>query len=228
MCATVVIAAVSPLARDVAASANTLKYAAPLRVAAKRAAAPLQADPRDPANWTHAQAKDWLAMAARDPTVDTASLARHSRQGPYGRYRLSVRGSPWPPGTLRVCVVGAQRLCRALVVRDTGRGGAREHLRSVRECASVWQGGGGVKPPLRGRAAVASGGEPECGDEGPAHSDGEGATGASTRTRQRASSRFRFTARLLYGQGWPIRRLEKKTRVSYDVLYKYTTYCTSI
>jgi len=46
MCATVVIAAVSPLARDVAASANTLKYAAPLRVFAKKGAVPLERDPR--------------------------------------------------------------------------------------------------------------------------------------------------------------------------------------
>lgn len=46
MCATVVIAAVSPLARDVAASANTLKYAAPLRVFAKKGAVPLERDSR--------------------------------------------------------------------------------------------------------------------------------------------------------------------------------------
>jgi hypothetical protein len=59
LCATVVIAAVSPLAKDVAHSGNTLGYAAPLRVAA---AAPvhIERDPRDPALWENAEMVDWV------------------------------------------------------------------------------------------------------------------------------------------------------------------------
>jgi hypothetical protein len=77
MCATVVIAAVSPLARDVSHSANTLKYAAPLRVAAQRGGSGgLERDPRDPALWTHAQACDWLTAAASDPLVGSPTEMR--------------------------------------------------------------------------------------------------------------------------------------------------------
>jgi kinesin family protein 2/24 len=50
LCATVVIAAVSPLARDAAHSGNTLQYAAPLRVAAREPMR-LERDERDPALW---------------------------------------------------------------------------------------------------------------------------------------------------------------------------------
>ena len=59
LCATVVIAAVSPLAKDVAHSGNTLGYAAPLRVAA---AAPMQLerDERDPALWDNATLVQWV------------------------------------------------------------------------------------------------------------------------------------------------------------------------
>ena len=63
LCATVVLACVSPTARDAAHSANTLSYAAPLRVAV--AAAPdLQVDPRDPALWGTADLAGWVAEAA--------------------------------------------------------------------------------------------------------------------------------------------------------------------
>ena len=58
--AQVVIAAISPLAKDLAHSANTLGYAAPLRVAA---AAPMsiERDPRDPANWSNQEIVEWVA-----------------------------------------------------------------------------------------------------------------------------------------------------------------------
>ena len=72
MCSTVVIATVSPLARDIAHSANTLQYAAPLRVAvnAKRKAQEL--DPRDPALWSNQQTLDWLSTVS--PGIDPAQL----------------------------------------------------------------------------------------------------------------------------------------------------------
>ena len=61
LCATVVIAAVSPLARDTAHSANTLKYAAPLRVAALASSlVTLEHDPADPALWDGAQLAGWV------------------------------------------------------------------------------------------------------------------------------------------------------------------------
>ena len=62
MCSTVVVACVSPSARDAAHSVNTLTYAAPLRVAiaATKDAAPLPVDPKDPVQWSHDRACDWL------------------------------------------------------------------------------------------------------------------------------------------------------------------------
>merc|ERR1712166_666767 len=60
MCSTVVVANASPLSRDVAHSANTLQYAAPLRVAVRAAPKNLELDPKDPALWSAAQALEWL------------------------------------------------------------------------------------------------------------------------------------------------------------------------
>lgn len=62
LCATVVVANVSPLAQDIAHSTNTLQYAAPLRVAASQAIT-LELDPRDPVLWTHEQMETWLSEA---------------------------------------------------------------------------------------------------------------------------------------------------------------------
>jgi len=64
LCATVVIAAVSPLAQDVAHSTNTLQYAAPLRVAVGVSQVPIELDPRDPVLWTQEQMCSWLSETA--------------------------------------------------------------------------------------------------------------------------------------------------------------------
>ena len=64
LCATVVLACVSPTARDAAHSANTLSYAAPLRVAVAAGAPGLQRDPRDPALWKTEQLAAWVAESA--------------------------------------------------------------------------------------------------------------------------------------------------------------------
>ena len=72
MCSTVVICCVSPLARDIAHSANTLQYAAPLRVAVSAKRKPQELDPKDPALWNHQQTLDWLSTAS--PEIDAAQL----------------------------------------------------------------------------------------------------------------------------------------------------------
>ena len=63
------IAAVSPLAKDVSHSANTLSYAAPLRVAA---AAPVhvERDLRDPALWNNSQMVEWVGTVVGSAGVD--------------------------------------------------------------------------------------------------------------------------------------------------------------
>ncbi|KAJ1461526.1 P-loop containing nucleoside triphosphate hydrolase protein [Pelagophyceae sp. CCMP2097] len=65
LCATVVLAHVSPLARDVAHSANTLGYAAPLRVAVSAAPQALERDARDPALWDAETLVAWVAETAK-------------------------------------------------------------------------------------------------------------------------------------------------------------------
>ena len=71
MCSTVVIATVSPLDRDIAHSANTLQYAAPLRVAVNTKRKPQEHDPKDPALWNHEQTLQWLSTVCSpiDPAV---------------------------------------------------------------------------------------------------------------------------------------------------------------
>uniref|UniRef100_A0A7S2AZM4 Kinesin-like protein n=1 Tax=Octactis speculum TaxID=3111310 RepID=A0A7S2AZM4_9STRA len=69
LCSTVVLAACSPLALDVAHSANTLKYASPLRVAVQRAPPNLELDVRDPALWDHSQIAAWV-HATSESMVD--------------------------------------------------------------------------------------------------------------------------------------------------------------
>ena len=68
MCSTVVVACVSPVAKDAAHTVNTLQYAAPLRVAIlkKKGAVDLPVDPKDPVLWSHEAACDWLAKQASD------------------------------------------------------------------------------------------------------------------------------------------------------------------
>jgi hypothetical protein len=61
LCNTVVLAHVSPLARDVAHSLNTIKYAAPLRVAIAAPNPHLQRDDRDPALWSQDRVAEWVA-----------------------------------------------------------------------------------------------------------------------------------------------------------------------
>jgi kinesin family protein 2/24 len=65
LCSTVVITACSPLAADISHTANTLKYASPLRVAAQEERANgrkarLELDVMDPALWTAPQVIDYL------------------------------------------------------------------------------------------------------------------------------------------------------------------------
>lgn len=90
--ATVVLAMVSPLARDAAQSANTLAYAAPLRVATAASVAGAgrasgggvnwERDARDPALWSNAQLVALLqgtATKAGEPSLDAAALAGGGR-----------------------------------------------------------------------------------------------------------------------------------------------------
>jgi len=89
ICSTVVIAAASPLARDVAHAADTLKYAAPLRVAVRNEdRTKLERDPNDPALWSPAEIVTWLqALCAAPPmapaTADHAMLMQQASAG-YG------------------------------------------------------------------------------------------------------------------------------------------------
>lgn len=69
LCSTVVLAHVSPLARDVKHSLNTLQYAAPLRVSvrSKRKGSKYEVDVRDPANWSHQQVGEWMSALLGAP-----------------------------------------------------------------------------------------------------------------------------------------------------------------
>lgn len=60
LCSTVVLSHVSPLAKDVAHSKNTIAYASPLRVPAQKGSKRLELDVNDPALWTHEQIKSWI------------------------------------------------------------------------------------------------------------------------------------------------------------------------
>lgn len=72
--ATVVIATLSPLAKDVAQTANTLKYAAPFREAVglfgmkAKSGVALEKNPRDPALWSAEELGAWL------PTVGVGAV----------------------------------------------------------------------------------------------------------------------------------------------------------
>ena len=60
LCNTIVLSHVSPIARDVKHSVDTIKYAAPLRVAIQAINLKLEKDTRDPALWDHEVMKTWL------------------------------------------------------------------------------------------------------------------------------------------------------------------------
>ena len=75
LCATVVVAAVAPLASACAHTSNTLAYAAPLRVALAADAKPMQRDARDPALWSEEQICAWLGDEAKRQLVDGAAGA---------------------------------------------------------------------------------------------------------------------------------------------------------
>jgi kinesin family protein 2/24 len=66
LCSTVVLAHVSPIARDVKHSTSTLQYAAPLRVSvrSKPKGSKYETDSRDPANWSHEQVNEWILRTA--------------------------------------------------------------------------------------------------------------------------------------------------------------------
>jgi len=77
LCSTVVLAHVSPLARDVQHSANTLGYAAPLRVATrinphKVGMTAYEKDPNDPVLWNAAQCSTWVTATA--PAVEPSTV----------------------------------------------------------------------------------------------------------------------------------------------------------
>lgn len=60
LCNTIVLSHVSPIARDVKHSVDTIKYAAPLRVAIQAVNLELEKDYRDPALWNHDEMMTWL------------------------------------------------------------------------------------------------------------------------------------------------------------------------
>lgn len=78
MCSTVVVACVSPVAKDAAHTVNTLQYAAPLRVAVQGkkknggaiggGGGDLPVDPKDPVLWSHEAACDWLTKQTNAAT----------------------------------------------------------------------------------------------------------------------------------------------------------------
>jgi len=80
MCSTVIVATVSPLAKDSAHSASTLSYAAPLRVAIKAAPSNLELDRRDPALWNHDQAAEWITKVT-DGNLDPSVLLEATLTG---------------------------------------------------------------------------------------------------------------------------------------------------
>lgn len=73
---TVVLAHVSPLARDSSHSLNTLKYAAPLRVAVAKTSKKMERDIADPAMWSHDEAVNWVGETLR--SASSASSASGS------------------------------------------------------------------------------------------------------------------------------------------------------
>ena len=89
LCATVVVAAVSPLARDAAHSTNTLKYAAPLRVAVRQSKGQMEVDQSDPALWNNDKIVEWMqgiiSKGCVDSGPDHATLLANVWKGAAGQ-----------------------------------------------------------------------------------------------------------------------------------------------
>ena len=105
LCTTVVLACVSPLAKDAPHTLNTLGYAAPLRVAVQLPSGHVERDERDPALWDHAKALAWLVTAAsikpddrfgdgpaaREPSLDQS--LEHSRSSLHSSSARAAAGT---------------------------------------------------------------------------------------------------------------------------------------
>lgn len=77
LCSTVVIATCSPLVSDISHTKNTVKYAAPLRVAVAESTKNLEVDGFDPALWDNPKMASWVESVAPgkiDGTVFLNSL----------------------------------------------------------------------------------------------------------------------------------------------------------
>ncbi len=59
LCKTVVIATVSPTVADVSQSLNTLRYVTPLKIGQAQKDTKSDFNPKNPANWTNAQLREW-------------------------------------------------------------------------------------------------------------------------------------------------------------------------
>ena len=87
MTSTVVLANISPLARDVGHSANTLSYASPWRVAISVEAAlaasgiTLQKDVRDPALWDTNAITQWILTTIESTEESVATLVVNGLNG---------------------------------------------------------------------------------------------------------------------------------------------------
>ena len=101
LCSTVVVANVSPLALDIAHSANTLGYAAPLRVAVmeSEASGGWEVDPLDPAGWGHEQLVEWVRR-----TCDELGLPAAVQQSLCPGGCVGVQLVRMPEASVCVCV----------------------------------------------------------------------------------------------------------------------------
>lgn len=84
LCSTVVLAHVSPLARDVKHSSNTLQYAAPLRVSVQKTknhGKKYQRDTRDPALWTRDELAAWVTVTSPSTRVTVSNLVAENEGG---------------------------------------------------------------------------------------------------------------------------------------------------
>lgn len=121
LCSTVVLAHVSPLARDVQHSSNTLGYAAPLRVATrinphKVGMTAYEKDPNDPVLWNAAQCTAWVRATA--PAVEVSTIIDLGATNQCG---IALCRTPEPEFFRRVTGAGgsaedAQKLYSALWV----------------------------------------------------------------------------------------------------------------
>eukprot|EP00357_Protocruzia_adherens_P002018 CAMPEP_0115024786 /NCGR_PEP_ID=MMETSP0216-20121206/33511_1 /TAXON_ID=223996 /ORGANISM="Protocruzia adherens, Strain Boccale" /LENGTH=543 /DNA_ID=CAMNT_0002399043 /DNA_START=69 /DNA_END=1700 /DNA_ORIENTATION=- len=66
LCKSVVIACISPSAVDHSHTVNTLRYAAPIKVAVLNKKVTEFTDPDDPSGWTNAQLADWVSVKSKN------------------------------------------------------------------------------------------------------------------------------------------------------------------